>query len=428
MHITATTLVAFRDELEKIAITRSVEELRNAISARNERYEDEIAQKSRQAGLSQRYVNNSSGGGMEAAVDRMVGASFGDPKAPVDPMANLHAAAPVNPDAPLHVTPRYSTPEIRRPIPKMNPSPELQARLADYKSTQQLPASSPVAAQAPQVDLHPERSGHIARRLDKLDSPVAVGQAMTDLNEMKLDYNRTARDISPAARSMTPEMYGHQQLRHADGSITNISEGEFVRGIKDIETSANPTAHVARYQKEVLNPMAALGKPMADTGRIYVNPETGQKQLAGNLSNIVMTPKGPKGIDFLPQHFGTGAVAQTGQHDIAYIASGGSGKMDTIYGDHNTNQLRRGIYRGESAIAPAAPAGQFQSYAPRTNTAVTTVEAAKPAAAPIAKTLASPIAKPAATAVSGIKPTITAPKAPPRVPRVGNFRVPNVHL
>src|SRR5580658_2060000 len=68
---------AFRDELQKIAVTRSVKEWRAAQGAGDAGTAGQIAGASHQLGLKPRYLKDISTGGEEAGVDLMMGHKAG---------------------------------------------------------------------------------------------------------------------------------------------------------------------------------------------------------------------------------------------------------------------------------------------------------------------------------------------------------------
>lgn len=285
---------AFVDELnaigkEKIAITRSVQEWRRASATGDQAGANQIAQGAGQLGLKPRYLENISGGGMEAGVDKMMGRS--------------------------------------------------------------------------QMGSAENQSGLIARKVYKPDSPIATGQNMSNLLQQKQEMTNTARGISPQAKQMVPEMMGHQQIQGPGGQVRNLSEHEYVPNAKSLHSSPAGVAHAQRVQRTVAAPMAAQGQGMGDIARVH------EGQLAGNVSNVAMTPKGPKVMDFLPEQFGggKGGVFQKGQHDLAYSQGLGSGRMDTGYDKSNMNQLRKDVYRPQANYQPPALPGESTPAPPSGN-------------------------------------------------------------
>ena len=276
----------FIAELTKIAITRSVQEWRRASASGDQAGANQIAQGAGQLGLKPRYLENISGGGMEAGVDKMMGRS--------------------------------------------------------------------------QMGSAENQSGLLARKVYKPDSPIATGQNMTNLLGQKQEMTNTARGISPQAKQMVPEMMGHQQIQGPGGQIRNLSEHEYVPNAKSLHSSPAGVAHAQRVQQTVAAPMAAQGQGMGDIARVH------EGQLAGNVSNVAMTPKGPKVMDFLPEQFGggKGGVFQKGPHDLAYSQGLGSGRNDTGYDKSNMNQLRKDVYRPQANYQQPALAGQPASAPP----------------------------------------------------------------
>lgn len=338
---------AFFDELSKIAATRAVKEWRQATGAGNQAYANQIAAASGKLGLKPRFLENVSEGGMEAAVDKMMGRS---------------SLAP-----------------------------------------------PPMAA---------DPSGYVARKVYKPDSPIATGENMSALLSQKKQMTDAARGLSPQAEQMVPQMFGHQQIQGPGGQVRNISEHEFVQGAKSLRSSSAPVAHVKRLEQTVLKPMEEKGMPMRDVARVH------NGGLGGNTSNVMMTAKGPKVIDFLPQNFqtptgGMGGVVQRGQHDLAY-STVGSGRTDTGYGGHNLNQLRKDVYRPSANYqAPPIASTGMTGVTPAATSATKTVgrqaatSAIRPAATgATAVTKITPAASRAAGAMSKVTKVTQALKKP----------------
>lgn len=272
----------------KEAATRAVREWRAAAGAGDQAGADQIAAASGQLGLKPRFLENISGGGMEAGVDKMMG-----------------SAAPT--------------------------------------------AGAPA----------PNEGGYLARKLYKPDSPIATGKDTTNLLALKQQYTDTARSLSPQARQMVPAMYGFKELQGPAGQIRHISDHEYVPNLKGLEQSASPIAHAQRVQDVVAKPMAARGMPMGDIARPFDAGPAFGTVLGGNASNVGMTAKGPKIVDFLPNGKDSPvSVAEHGPLDIATPAQSGGGRSDTKYNAGNVNQLRRDVFRPQApAPKPAVPAG-----------------------------------------------------------------------
>ncbi len=346
------------DELDKIAATRSVREWRSASGAGNQAYADQIAQASGQLGLKPRYLENVSGGGMEAAVDKMMGSAGG---------AN--------------------------------------------------------------------QSGYVAQKIYKPDSPIATGENMSQLLQTKKQMTDTARGLSPEAKAMVPEMYGHKTIQGPGGQMRHVSQHEYVPGLQSMKhysTNAGDIENVNKMQRTVAGPMAAKGTPMRDVPRLAMHG--GQVQVGGNASNMGMSPQGPKVIDFLPEGMssssspGSMGVMQKGRDDVAFSQLG-SGRTDTAYGKQNLNQLRKDVYRPQANYQPpslAPPPPRATSLPPAASQAPTAM--ARPSAAmaptvrptaagtlatkavgsavPQAATQATKATSMAGKAVSGIRPSV----------------------
>jgi hypothetical protein len=296
------------DAMKKEALTRAVTEWRKAQEAGQQGTADTIAKGYGQLGLKPRYLENISGGGLEAGVDKMMGRAMG-------PISN--------------------------------------------------------------------RSGYIAQKLYKPDSPLTTGKDTTNLLREKQYYTQAARNLSPEAKSMVPAMHGFREIQGPGGELRHMSQHEFVQGGEMIGRvpAATGLAQTQRLHEAVVQPLAKKGLPMGDISRIH------EGQLAGNTGNVLSTPTGPKLIDFLPHSKSSPvSVVQQGSNDLAIPASSGGGRLDTMYGDHNMNQLRQEVFRPGSSHPALAP----------------TIRPPPPAA-PIAKTVAGSLAKPMQTAVTKIE-------------------------
>lgn len=124
--------------LAKEAITRAVKEWRAAAGGGNQDYANQIAAASGNLGLKPRYLENVSGGGMEGAVDKMMGRAMG----PETNTSGYLAQKIYKPDSPLSTgqdtskllamkkqytdTARSLSPEAREMVPAMYGHREIQ--------------------------------------------------------------------------------------------------------------------------------------------------------------------------------------------------------------------------------------------------------------------------------------------------------------
>lgn len=392
LHLVA---LGFLDELEKIAITRSVQEWRSAAGAGNQGQADQIARASGQLGLKPRYLENISEGGMEAGVDKMMGrAGFNQQPATPPALQQRLDTFKAN-KAQVAQMPAASATSKAVQVGPQSP----QARNALLQGTQ-----------APRQATGPNQSGYIAQKVYKPDSPVAVGGGMTELLQTKQHMTDTARSISPEAKSMVPAMYGHKTIE-GGGQIRHVSQHEFVPGLQSLHQDPNASSHVHDMQRQVAGPMAAKGMPMRDIPRLHA--EDGHVGIGGNASNMGVSPSGPKVIDFLPEATmhdkGYALVRQHGPHDLV-SSTMGSGRMDTGYGEHNLNQLRRDVYKPSAgyqqpSLSVAPPVGSNLPTAP-----ISGVRASTPApVSAMAKTM--PVAAPTSV-ISRTRPAALAQVAP----------------
>jgi hypothetical protein len=216
---------AFRDEMMKIAVTRSVKEWRAANAAGDQGTAGQIAQASGQLGLKPRYLHDISQGGEEAGVDKMMG----------------------------HVQ-----------------TPNTGAR---------------------------NESGLLARKMYKPDSIVSQAEFTPQLLQQKQQLTDTARAISPQAKGMVPDMYGHSTTGAGTPLQRTTSYHELVPGVSDLR--ALPREQTAKsisdVRSTVLKPMEQKGMDMGDTA---YHGDNGKMNV--NYGNVVNSASGPKVLDFLP--------------------------------------------------------------------------------------------------------------------------------
>lgn len=272
----AGALPAFHPKMKlgaiKEAITRSVREYQRGTPEQ----QAEIARASGQLGLKPRYVGDISEGGLEAGVDKMIGAAPGGPQAAMPSLQERFQGYKAQ-KAGLGL-------EGRSPSPGVIQSPQGRGILGV-----QAPASAPAAVPGA------NESGVLVRKLYKPDSPLHRAEFTPQVLQQKQEFTDTARALSPEAKSLVPAMYGHQTLHAEKGPELQraVSFHEHIPQMSGID-SMNPeqiAALKAHTQKHLLDPMAAQGKRVGDliTRRGEINP-----------GNLVQTPTGPKAIDFLP--------------------------------------------------------------------------------------------------------------------------------
>lgn len=272
----AGALPAFHPKMKlgaiKEAITRSVREYQQGTPEQ----QAEIARASGQLGLKPRYVGDISEGGLEAGVDKMIGAAPGGPQAAMPSLQERFQGYQAR-KAGLGL-------EGRSPAPGVIQSPQGRGILGV-----QAPASAPAAVPGA------NESGVLVRKLYKPDSPLHRAEFTPQVLQQKQEFTDTARALSPEAKSLVPAMYGHQTLHAEKGPELQraVSFHEHIPQMRGID-SMNPeqiAALKAHTQKHLLDPMAAQGKRVGDliTRRGEINP-----------GNLVQTPTGPKAIDFLP--------------------------------------------------------------------------------------------------------------------------------
>ena len=212
-------------------------------------------------------------------------------------------------------------------------------------------------------------SGYVARKLYKPDSDISRGEYTNQLMHQKQQFSDQARSISPEAKAMVPDMYGHRSTG-TGGLQRTVSDHEFVHGVSDIRGtkvhgpngpmwSRSPTDRakdLRSIESTVLNPMAAKGTHMVDT----------ITEKGTNFGNVVQSSSGPKVMDFLP-------VAEHGKdpiHDsFRKYAPTGSSKYMSAPGMSEKSErslqksLRKEVYKPTQAIQEASPKMQMAAAA-----------------------------------------------------------------
>jgi hypothetical protein len=325
------------DELEKIALTRSVKEWRAANAAGNEGAANQIAQGSAQLGNKPRYLEDISLGGEEAGVDKMMG--HAGAQAPTAPALQQRLEQYKANKGELGVAGRSPTQSVMS-------SPE--GRGALLRGTQAAPQAAA-----------PNESGLMARKLYKPDSTISRGEFTPQLLAQKQQVTDAARSLSPEAKAMVPAMYGHATAG-TGGLQRSTSTHEFVPGISDLRgknigsedqkiwsRGQQGRQDLSNIQEKVLNPMAAKGHTMADT----------VSASGTNYGNVVNSPQGPKVLDFLPQ--------SKGQLNPAIQSFGKYAPTKTQFAEGeahgNMQSLRKEVFNPKMNIQEASP--EMQSKA-----------------------------------------------------------------
>lgn len=322
----AGALPAFHPKMKlgaiKEAITRSVREYQRGTPEQ----QAEIARASGQLGLKPRYVGDISEGGLEAGVDKMIGAAPGGPQATM-PTVQERLQGYKAQKAGLGL-------EGRSPSPGVIQSPQGRGILGV-----QAPASAPAAVPGA------NESGVLVRKLYKPDSPLHRGEFTPQVLQQKQEFTDRARALSPEARSMVPAMYGHQVLNADKGPELQraVSFHEHVPQMTDVH-GMNPQQVAAmkeHAQRTLLKPMEQQGMHMRDliSRKGDVNP-----------GNLVMTPQGPKAIDFMPGDFRAGAGKSPMVSSMEkYVPSS---EQSVFHEKGQLGQLRREVFNPQLRVQP----------------------------------------------------------------------------
>lgn len=261
---------------EKEAATRAVKEWRKADAAGDTTTANQISQAYGQANLKPRYLQDVSLGGAEAGVDRMMG------------------------DV------RHATGQMPQQVPEQ----PLQGRLAQMKANKadmgmagatpshvmQSPGARGMLLNGtqpaqPNLGPAPNASGDFARKLYKPDSYITQAEFTPKYLDQKQRMTDAARSLSPEAKQMVPEMYGHA-TRGEGPTQRSSSFHEFVPGMREMQDGTAATNNTINHVKDtVLNPLALKkNMQMDDVSGMH----------GTNLGNLVQSPTGPKVVDFKP--------------------------------------------------------------------------------------------------------------------------------
>ena len=203
-------------------------------------------------------------------------------------------------------------------------------------------------------------SGHgglMARKLYKPDSFIAQGHDMANIVAEKKRMTDYARNLSPEARSVVPDMYSHNTTVHPNGEIRTQSMHEYVPNARTLDRSGEGRRLSARNyndisfaKQHVIDPMAAAGMPMGDTANLI------NGRGAGNLSNIARTPSGPKILDFIPASGDTHRVVpyREGSYSDAVLVSSGGPHASSYVGDASLRDLRKEHFNPTDNYDPVA--------------------------------------------------------------------------
>ena len=97
------------------------------------------------------------------------------------------------------------------------------------------------------------------------ESGITRGDETRKLVEMKKNFTDTARSMSPEARSMVPDMYGHASKNVNTPLQRTTSTHEFVPGMQSMRKMDNRGEQLDQVEKHVITPMKARGMAMGDT-------------------------------------------------------------------------------------------------------------------------------------------------------------------
>jgi len=196
---------------------------------------------------------------------------------------------------------------------------------------------------------------HHVEKFYNPESGITRGDYTRQLMEQKQKFTDTARSISPEARAMVPDMYGHESKNIGTPTQRTRSSHEFVGGMHSLRKLDNRGELLDQVEKHVISPMKARGMSMGDTMREAENA-TGNVEQRVNTGNVVNSPTGPKVVDFLPH--------EQGQQ---YLPGQSMGHYDPNLHKDNVDmaprQAKAEFYNPKSQIHAADAEGQAKAKA-----------------------------------------------------------------
>jgi hypothetical protein len=260
--LSTVSIHAFRDELGKIAATRSVKEWRASQGAGDTGTAGAIAGASHQLGLKPRYLKDVSTGGEEAGVDLMMGHRTG-PTGESN-QGGLLARKLYKPDS--LVSQAEFTPQLLQQKQTMTDS----ARAISTQAKAMVPA------------MYGHDTMNAGTPLQRSTSFHEYVPGISDLRGEKMPALTTGA-ASPAARRAAALSPSSSPGAPQSGAMTYS------------RPRAAQAADISNVKSTVLDPMAAKGMTMNDTVRQQTSGGLGT-----NFGNVVNSPQGPKVTDFLP--------------------------------------------------------------------------------------------------------------------------------
>lgn len=198
-------------------------------------------------------------------------------------------------------------------------------------------------------------SGVLARKMYKPDSVITRGEFTPQLLQQKQDLTDKARAMSPEAKAMVPDMYGHTTMNAGTPTQRTTSFHEFVPGIHDLRgknTGTEDKPIWSRGQAARSDLQSIKGKvldPLENQHGVAMRDTVGEVTSGHNFGNVVGSPQGPKVLDFLPQ---VGAQQSPAIHSFMKYAPSGDSKFNGGAGG-GVGDLRKEVFKPTQALAPS---------------------------------------------------------------------------
>lgn len=188
------------------------------------------------------------------------------------------------------------------------------------------------------------------------NSDITQGDYTRQLVEKKKEFTDTARGMSPEAKSMVPDMYGHSSKNQNTPLQRTRSTHEFVGGASNLHDlpAQQHEPLLDQVERHVISPMKARGMSMGDTmheGPSRYNPNEITRKV--NFGNVVNSPQGPKVLDFLPHQKGQEYIP--GQSYQTHAPIGG------LEGETSPSKARAEFHNPKQRVFPAGPDDQARA-------------------------------------------------------------------
>lgn len=315
-------LEAFQSEYEKIALTRSVKEWRGAVGS-NPAYADQIAQSSGQLGLKPRFLENISGGGNEAAVDKMMGSVSPGSAGPNE--GGYLARKLYKPDSPVTVgedtskllsmkqqytdTARSLSPEAKSMVPAMYGHQEIKGPAGQLRHI----SDHEFVPQMKSLETSADPLAYTQRLQDVVAKPMAArGMPMKDIprenpfHEFGIGAPVVGNPGNAGVTKQGPKLVDF--LPTGKGSPVSVEEHPTLDPVTSnsrFQNTKYDASNVNTLRRDVYRPQAPaqVAKPAASAvgGWSFGGAPKPSAVVPKGPSGTLVMPKGPMGTTIMPK-------------------------------------------------------------------------------------------------------------------------------